>query len=107
MFRVQQAFARLGGDVNRPGELAQESGLDDSTVVRILRSGVYQGVFERVGHGQYRLGTSTAHLGLQALAHAPGDTAHAALEELHTSTGPPATAPMLLVAWMPLSTDRP
>lgn len=86
VFRVQQAFADLGGDVHGPGELAEKSGLDDSAVFRILQSGVYQGVFERVGRGRYRLGSSTAHLGLHALAHAPGDAAHTILEALHDTT---------------------
>ena len=59
VFRVQQAFADLGGDVHGPGEFAEKSGLDDSAVFRILQSGVYQGVFERVGRGRYRLGMTT------------------------------------------------
>ncbi|MET2714553.1 IclR family transcriptional regulator C-terminal domain-containing protein [Streptomyces harbinensis] len=87
VFRVQRAFTDLGGSVHGPGELAERSGLDDSTVFRILQSGVYQGVFERVGRGRYRLGTGTAHLSLHALAHAPGDAAHTALEELREATG--------------------
>ncbi|MGP4115376.1 IclR family transcriptional regulator [Streptomyces sp. 4N509B] len=86
VFRVQQAFADLGGDVHGPGELAAKSGLDDSAVFRILQSGVYQGVFERVGRGRYRLGTGSAYLGLHALAHAPGDDAHAVLEDLRAAT---------------------
>jgi DNA-binding IclR family transcriptional regulator len=86
VFRVQQAFADLGGDVHGPGELAEKSGLDDSAVFRILQSGVYQGIFERVGRGRYRLGTHTAYLGLHALAHGPGDAAHAALEDLRETT---------------------
>ncbi|MEO3753575.1 IclR family transcriptional regulator C-terminal domain-containing protein [Streptomyces sp. B6B3] len=86
VFRVQQAFAELGGDVHGPGELAERSGLDDSAVFRILQSGVYQGVFERVGRGRYRLGMNTAYLGMHALAHAPGDAARAALERLREAT---------------------
>ncbi|MEV1008377.1 IclR family transcriptional regulator C-terminal domain-containing protein [Streptomyces sp. NPDC049881] len=86
VFRVQRAFADLGGSVHGPGELAEKSGLDDSTVFRILQSGVYQGVYERVGRGRYRLGTSTAHLSLHALADAPGNAAHQALEELRAVT---------------------
>ncbi len=86
VFRVQQAFADLGGDVHGPGGLAERSGLDDSAVFRILQSGVYQGVFERVGRGRYRLGMNTAYLGMHALAHAPGDAARTALERLRGAT---------------------
>jgi DNA-binding IclR family transcriptional regulator len=87
VFRVQRAFTELGGSVHGPGELAEKSGLDDSAVFRILQSGVYQGIFERVGRGRYRLGTGTAHLSLYALAHTSGDAAHAALEQLRDATG--------------------
>ncbi|WP_255308047.1 IclR family transcriptional regulator [Streptomyces marincola] len=87
VFRVQRAFAELGGGVHGPGALARASGLDDSAVHRILQSGVYQGVFERVGRGRYRLGMSTAYLGIQALADPPPDGAHSTLEELRAATG--------------------
>ncbi|MDT0319292.1 IclR family transcriptional regulator domain-containing protein [Streptomyces millisiae] len=86
VFRVQQAFTSLGGDIHGPGELARESGLDDSAVFRILQSGIYQGVFERVGRGRYRLGRGTAHLAIHALAHVPDNASHEILEELHDAT---------------------
>ncbi len=87
VFRVQQAFADLGGGVHGPGELARCSGLDDSAVFRILQSGVYQGIFQRVGRGRYRLGMNAAYLGIQALADPPPDGAHTTLEALRAATG--------------------
>jgi DNA-binding IclR family transcriptional regulator len=87
VFRVQKAFAELGGDIHGPGELAQASSMDDSAVHRILQSGVYLGVFERVGRGRYRLGTRAASLGIQALANAPGVAARTVLEDLRHTTG--------------------
>ncbi|GAA1909483.1 IclR family transcriptional regulator [Streptantibioticus ferralitis] len=87
VFRVQRAFAELGGTSHGPGELAKVTGLDDSAVHRILQSGVYQGNFVRVGRGQYQLGLSAAKLGLQALAHGPeGDAGQAVLQELRART---------------------
>ncbi len=85
VFRVQSAFAALGGDVHGPGAIATASGLDDSAVYRILQSGVYDGTFERVGRGQYRLAMGTNYL--HAFSHTPGDAAHATLEELREATG--------------------
>jgi len=89
VMRVQQAFADLGGEVHGTGELAKAAGLDDSAVSRILQSGVYGSIFERVGHGKYRLGVTAAYLGIHALAHAPtgGDAAHGALRELREASG--------------------
>lgn len=89
VIRVQQAFADLGGDVHGTGELAEAAGLDDSAVSRILQSGVYGGIFERVARGRYRLGVTTAYLGLHALAHVPslGRVAHEILEELRNASG--------------------
>ncbi|MFC9927936.1 IclR family transcriptional regulator [Streptomyces sp. NPDC127190] len=67
MFRVQQAFTQLGGEVHGLAELARASALDDSTVYRILRSGIQQGAFAQVSRGRYRLGPAAARLGTQAL----------------------------------------
>ncbi|MEK8142932.1 IclR family transcriptional regulator C-terminal domain-containing protein [Streptomyces sp. M10(2022)] len=47
VFRVQRAFTELEGQVHGPGELAEATGLDDSTVHRILQSGIYDGMFVR------------------------------------------------------------
>ena len=69
VFQVQQAFTRLDGDVHGPGALSRAAGLDDSAVHRILQSGVRQGMFQRVGHGRYRLGAAAARLGMRALSH--------------------------------------
>ncbi|MFC9506289.1 MULTISPECIES: IclR family transcriptional regulator [unclassified Streptomyces] len=87
VFRVQRAFTEVEGQMHGPGELAEATGLDDSTVHRILQSGVYDGIFAREGHGLYRLGAGAARLGLKSLAHAPNArVAHAVLEDLHTAT---------------------
>ncbi|MGW0572958.1 IclR family transcriptional regulator domain-containing protein [Streptomyces tauricus] len=86
--RVQKAFAELRGEVHGTGELARASGLDDSTTSRILQSGVYGAVFERVGYGRWRLGATAAQLGIHALAHAPSkdESTHEILEELRRAT---------------------
>ncbi|TVL93049.1 IclR family transcriptional regulator [Streptomyces sp. SAJ15] len=87
VFRVQRAFTWLRGRAHGPGELARATGLDDSTVYRILRSGVGEGAFVQEGRGLYRLGSTTPHLALKALAHAPvRDACHAALEDLREAT---------------------
>ncbi|MGW5734105.1 MULTISPECIES: IclR family transcriptional regulator [Streptomyces] len=87
VFRVQNAFTELEGQVHGPGELAEATGLDDSTVHRILQSGLHDGIFVREGRGLYRLGPGAARLGLKALAHAPNtDVAHEVLEDLRKAT---------------------
>lgn len=69
VFLVQTAFAELGGSAHGPGEIAEFTGLDDSVVYRILQSGIYQRIFERVDRGLYRLRTSAAQLAFTALDH--------------------------------------
>ncbi|WAP59233.1 helix-turn-helix domain-containing protein [Streptomyces sp. S465] len=88
VFRVQRAFTRLGGRAHGPGALARAAGLDDSSVYRILQSGVHEGIFVREGRGLYRLGSGAPQLGLKALAHSPApEAAHALLEGLRRATG--------------------
>ncbi|MGW2255423.1 IclR family transcriptional regulator [Kitasatospora sp. NPDC001660] len=88
VFRVQAAFAEIGRDTARLSELAEATGLDDSTVSRILTSGVYVGTFVRRERGLYALGLGAADLGFQALAHSTDDDAsHSALVELREATG--------------------
>ncbi|MGW0546019.1 IclR family transcriptional regulator [Streptomyces altiplanensis] len=88
VFRVQRAFTELLGQVHGPGELAEATGLDDSTVHRILQSGVHDGIFFRESRGLYRLGSGAARLGLKALTHAPNaEVAHGVLERLRADTG--------------------
>ncbi|WP_405797923.1 IclR family transcriptional regulator [Streptomyces sp. NBC_01506] len=87
VFRVQRAFTELEGQVHGPGELAEATGLDDSTVHRILQSGIHDGMFVREGRGLYRLGPGAARLGLKSLSHAPNtEVAHGVLEELREAT---------------------
>ncbi|RLU84924.1 IclR family transcriptional regulator [Streptomyces griseocarneus] len=86
VFRVQQAFAELGGEAHSLRELAGVSGLDDSAVHRILQSGVGHGTFTQVGRGLYRLGSSAARLGIHALLHAPNVDAGEVLERLRHDT---------------------
>ncbi|MFH9404725.1 IclR family transcriptional regulator [Streptomyces sp. NPDC017638] len=88
VFRVQQAFVKLRGRTHGPGELAEASGLDDSAVHRILQSGIYEGVFDRVGRGRYQLGTTAALVGMQAMAHTlDRHTARSVLLRLRAATG--------------------
>ncbi|WP_231626563.1 IclR family transcriptional regulator [Streptomyces apocyni] len=87
VFSVQRAFTELEGQMHGPGELAEATGLDDSTVHRILQSGIYDGTFVREARGLYRLGSGAARLGLKALMHEPNaEVAHAALEKLRKDT---------------------
>ncbi|MFK0289689.1 IclR family transcriptional regulator C-terminal domain-containing protein [Streptomyces sp. NPDC090442] len=86
VFLVQTAFAELGGSAHGPGEIAEFTGLDDSVVYRILQSGVYQRIFERVDRGLYRLRTSAAQLAFTALDHRL-DGAQTVLAGLRDATG--------------------
>ncbi|MEU5237058.1 IclR family transcriptional regulator C-terminal domain-containing protein [Streptomyces lydicus] len=85
VFLVQTAFAELGGSAHGPGEIAEFTGLDDSVVYRILQSGIYQRIFERVDRGLYRLRTSAAQLAFTALDHRL-DGAQSVLSGLRTAT---------------------
>ncbi|MFE1173795.1 IclR family transcriptional regulator C-terminal domain-containing protein [Streptomyces sp. NPDC058773] len=87
VFLVQTAFAELGGSAHGPGEIAEFTGLDDSVVYRILQSGIYQRMFERVDRGLYRLRTSAAQLAFTALDHRlDGGISQAVLRDLRTAT---------------------
>jgi DNA-binding IclR family transcriptional regulator len=88
VFRVQQAFIELGGGTQRLCDIVQKSGLDDSTVSRILTSGTYKKTFVRVGRGQWQLGTGAADLGLYAMAddNLSGDESRRVLQELRLKT---------------------
>ncbi|MFG2831515.1 IclR family transcriptional regulator C-terminal domain-containing protein [Streptomyces sp. NPDC048434] len=87
VFLVQTAFAELGGSAHGPGEIAEFTGLDDSVVYRILQSGIYQRIFERVDRGLYRLRTSAAQLAFTALDHRlDGATSQTVLRELRMAT---------------------
>lgn len=85
VFLVQTAFAELGGSAHGPGEIAEFTGLDDSVVYRILQSGIYQRIFERVDRGLYRLRTSAAQLAFTALDHRL-DGAQSVLRDLRAAT---------------------
>ncbi|WP_107095138.1 IclR family transcriptional regulator domain-containing protein [Streptomyces chattanoogensis] len=87
VFLVQTAFAELGGYAHGPGEIAEFTGLDDSVVYRILQSGIYQRIFERVDRGLYRLRTSAAQLAFTALDHRlDGDITQTVLRRLREAT---------------------
>ncbi|MEU8784956.1 IclR family transcriptional regulator C-terminal domain-containing protein [Streptomyces sp. NPDC048637] len=87
VFLVQTAFAELGGSAHGPGEIAEFTGLDDSVVYRILQSGIYQRIFERVDRGLYRLRTSAAQLAFTALDHRlDGGISQTVLSDLRTAT---------------------
>ncbi|MFE0632629.1 IclR family transcriptional regulator [Streptomyces sp. NPDC058864] len=88
VFAVQAAFSTIGRRTARLAELARASGLDDSTVSRILQAGVYDGYFIRPERGVYALGPGIARLGFQAsmtYGH-DGDAATNHLRELHRVT---------------------
>jgi DNA-binding IclR family transcriptional regulator len=87
VFRVQQAFVdlhRAGPGPYRPADIANASGLDDSTVGRILQSGIYTGHFVRPVRGRYELGAATADLGFEALSNNDSLSGHEAKEVLHS-----------------------
>lgn len=87
VFLVQTAFAELGGSAHGPGEIAEFTGLDDSVVYRILQSGIYQRIFERVDRGLYRLRTSAAQLAFTALDHRlDGGVSQTVLRDLRRAT---------------------
>ncbi|WP_116209301.1 IclR family transcriptional regulator domain-containing protein [Streptomyces olivoreticuli] len=87
VFLVQQAFAELGGSDHSPAEIAETTGLDDSVISRILQSGIYQGVFDRVRRGRYRLRAQAAALAFTALDHRlDNDLVHQTLQELRVAT---------------------
>jgi DNA-binding IclR family transcriptional regulator len=87
VFLVQSAFGELGGSAHGPGKIAEFTGLDDSVVYRILQSGIYQRIFERVDRGLYRLRTSAAQLAFTALDHRlDGATSQTVLGRLRTAT---------------------
>ncbi|MEW9520050.1 IclR family transcriptional regulator [Streptomyces tubercidicus] len=87
VFLVQTAFAELGGSAHGPGEIAEVTGLDDSVVYRILQSGIYQRIFERVDRGLYRLRTSAARLAFTALDHRlDGGISQTVLRDLRRAT---------------------
>ncbi|WP_326581808.1 helix-turn-helix domain-containing protein (plasmid) [Actinacidiphila glaucinigra] len=87
VFSVQAAFAALGRPTARLSELAAVAGLDDSTVSRILQSGIYTGHFSRPERGVYALGLGSVALGLQASAYShDGDAAQVLLQDLHGAT---------------------
>ncbi|MEU1621493.1 IclR family transcriptional regulator C-terminal domain-containing protein [Streptomyces sp. NPDC005722] len=87
VFAVQAAFATIGRPTARLAELAKASGLDDSTVSRILSAGVYDGYFVRPERGVYGLGPGTARLGFQAsVAYGHDGVTTNELQELHRAT---------------------
>ncbi|MGW1076028.1 IclR family transcriptional regulator domain-containing protein [Streptomyces sp. NPDC002537] len=88
VFLVQRTFSELGGPDHSPAEIADATGLDDSVVSRILQSGIYQGVFDRVRRGRYRLRVQAAELAFTALDHRlDTDLVHQTLQELRAPTG--------------------
>ncbi|MFI5864717.1 IclR family transcriptional regulator C-terminal domain-containing protein [Streptomyces sp. NPDC051546] len=60
------------------------SGLDDSTVGRILQSGIYTGHFVRPVRGRYDLGSAAADLGFAALSSNDSLSGNEAKEILHS-----------------------
>lgn len=66
---VQQAFVEMGGGPQRLTDIAAHTGLDDSTVGRILARLAYTRIVVRPAKGRlYALGPGAAEVGFHALA---------------------------------------
>ncbi|MFF2657320.1 IclR family transcriptional regulator [Kitasatospora sp. NPDC058032] len=88
VFALQEAFTRLGGGDQGVVDLAAATGIPDSTVHRILQSGVPGGAVDQVRRGRYRPGPTIIKAAIHAMAHVPGAaTTRAILADLHERTG--------------------
>lgn len=64
---VQQALVEMGGGPQRLSDIAAHTGLDDSTVGRILARLAYTSIVVRPSRGLYALGPGAAEVGFHAL----------------------------------------
>ncbi|MFF2747799.1 IclR family transcriptional regulator C-terminal domain-containing protein [Kitasatospora sp. NPDC058048] len=88
VFALQDAFTQLPGGDQRVLDLAAATGMPDSTVHRILQSGVPGGAFGQVRRGKYRPGPTIIKAAIHAMAHVPGAaTTQGILADLHERTG--------------------
>ncbi|MFJ7279822.1 IclR family transcriptional regulator [Kitasatospora sp. NPDC098663] len=88
VFALQEAFAQLQGSDQGVLDLATATGMPDSTVHRILQSGVPGGAIDQIRRGRYRPGPSLIKVAMHAMAHVPSAAAaQGILAELHERTG--------------------
>ncbi|MGW3183230.1 IclR family transcriptional regulator [Kitasatospora sp. NPDC001119] len=98
VYALQDAFTQLPGGDQRVLDLAAATGMPDSTVHRILQSGVPGGAVDQVRRGRYRPGPTIIKAAVHAMAHVPGAaTTQGILADLHERTG----AAVLLFALAP------
>ncbi|MGW2539532.1 IclR family transcriptional regulator [Kitasatospora sp. NPDC001574] len=96
---MQEAFSRLSGSAQSILDLSDVTGLPDSTVHRILQSGVPGGAVDQIGRGRYRPGPALVKVAIHAMAHAPGAAkSQQLLADLHRRSG----AAALLFSLAPL-----
>ncbi|MFF2954987.1 IclR family transcriptional regulator [Kitasatospora sp. NPDC057965] len=88
VFALQEAFTRLGGGDHGVVDLAAATGMPNSTVHRILQSGVPGGAVDQTRRGRYRPGPTVIKAAIHAMAHVPGaETTQGILADLHERTG--------------------
>ncbi|MFE4516370.1 IclR family transcriptional regulator [Kitasatospora sp. NPDC056783] len=88
VFALQEAFTQLPGGDQGVLDLATVTGMPDSTVHRILQSGVPGGAVDQIGRGRYRPGPTIIKAAIHAMAHVPGaTTTQKVLADLHRRTG--------------------
>ncbi|MFF2041895.1 IclR family transcriptional regulator [Kitasatospora sp. NPDC058170] len=88
VFALQEAFTQLHGGDQSVLDLSSATGMPDSTVHRILQSGVPGGAIDQICRGKYRPGPTLVKVALHAMAHAPGAApTQRLLADLHERTG--------------------
>ncbi|MFJ9446462.1 IclR family transcriptional regulator [Kitasatospora sp. NPDC101235] len=88
VFALQEAFTQLPGGDQGVLDLAAATGMPDSTVHRILQSGVPGGAVDQIRRGRYRPGPTIIKAAIHAMAHVPGAaTTQEILADLHERTG--------------------
>ncbi|GAA2266909.1 hypothetical protein GCM10010430_60050 [Kitasatospora cystarginea] len=88
VFALQEAFTQLQGGDQSVLDLATATGMPDSTVHRILQSGVPGGAIDQIRRGKYRPGPTLIKIAIHAMAHVPGvATTQELLADLHERTG--------------------
>ncbi|MBV6695591.1 helix-turn-helix domain-containing protein [Kitasatospora aureofaciens] len=88
MFALQEAFSMLHGGDQSVLDLATATGMPDSTVHRILQSGLSGGAIDQICRGKYRPGPTIIKIAMHAMAHVPSAaTTQRLLTGLHDATG--------------------
>ncbi|MEU5429792.1 IclR family transcriptional regulator C-terminal domain-containing protein [Streptomyces sp. NPDC020799] len=84
---VLGTFGNLEGEAHYLAEIEEACKLPKNATHRALKSGVKMNIFEKVGHGQYRLGAVMAMLAMNTMAFTPDERAvDAALKSLNRET---------------------